>query len=868
MSQVRKLQKEKVQKNLRGHVIIGSRDYDMNDDAIRIAFEDYLGRKGNEYGEYLSGVMDLINSGEDYYGDKIGNYSNYGGPDSKTAKKLSKKRSEAQMQLDALMNNSVQRAKNAIHYINQFNYEVPIEEVKVAELPKISSENIKLDFNTDNGKYYLSQNAGENISARNRINKIFEHIKSGENSKYDASDYDIDTISKWIDDREGDDKYLAANNYLEDLWNRMSTLGYQKNQDDEDFLRNFRITYDLQNLADRLSEKTDTVTKPTTSITPNAALTEEVVGDNIEDTVPEIKGDRFEIEVPSDNEEKKTLVQVLPLPTEKQEKVRIHVKPWFTSGVRNYTEKIDEVEGEHIGNFSTDGMAYKIYKRPDGTYYFVSGIGENLYDLIGKNKITEEDVNNILNGNIPKDLRKNLHNMKDTELFRKSIPNFLRTIQLMTPAGRAIANATFLPSEDDNKFYVPYKEGGIIKGQSGLKTPLYKMYDPTKPYNQQYYAWHNPEGLGKDYTIFSNNTNTLNTVSTNTIGSTTNNKFGGYGRDVPSLYRYADSLLGIIQFAGVAGYQNKQRDLSKKAVEAARYQLEPTVYNQYRTDSPALQQQRNELINQQMQNVPAVSSDAKQYYLSKLMRDAQLRQALNENTKQQSDYESRLMQQNVAIQNQNIANAIQTANQNRQINATINSALYNPDIQLNAERKQSFENKMLEIRNKINRQTDILNRLQVNRLTDKYNKEYDSALDQLNGIAALRKEWNKLGTIGQSEYTDFEDYLYKYDNGVSWKKNNWGTDIDRLKNTRDDAIQAATAGIMVNPYLLRLLGTFNEANYHPNYYQFKKGGRLRGTTRYTLEPDERIWIDNNKAVHQLVSKLSDNTIKLLLRALK
>jgi len=50
--------------------------------------------------------------------------------------------------------------------------------------------------------------------------------------------------------------------------------------------------------------------------------------------------------------------------------------------------------------------------------------------------------------------------------------------------------------------------------------------------------------------------------------------------------------------------------------------------------------------------------------------------------------------------------------------------------------------------------------------------------------------------------------------------------------------------------------------------KMKKGGRVNGHTRYTLEPDERIWIENNKATHRAIGKLSDNTIKLLLKALK
>lgn len=805
MSQVRKLLNgDKIEKHQKGHVIIGSKDYDMNDDAVRTAFENYLSLKGKDYGEFLSGVMDLVNSGENYYGDKIGNYANYLGSDKKTIKKLSKKRSELQMMFDALSNNSVQRAKNAIHYINQFTYNKP-ETPKT--INKIESNKIKLDFNTDKGKYYLSKNAGENLSAKNRILKIFEHVKNDDSSEYDASDYNLDAIRSWINNLEGDDKNESANTYLEDLWNRMSTIGYQTNQDDQDFFRNFNIFYELPQISESTTVEKSTASdtspsKQTTTINQNAAENDELI------TKPE--QEKVTIEIPIENSNKK-IVQTLPASDSVSRKVRIHTTPLLTSGVRSYDEKTSEDEGVLMGHFVSDGMGYDIYKRNDGSYFFLSTIGRHLYDLIGKNKITGVDVENLLNGSIPKDFRKNLHNAKDTEFFRKSIPNFLRAIQLSTPIGRLMAGATPFPSADDAKFYVAYKKGGILKAENGnsLKNP-------------------------------------------------------GWGLDVPSLYRYVEPLLGLGQYVGVSRYQNKQRNLSKKSVEAARYQLSPTVYNQYRTDSPALQQQRSQLVDQQMQNTTAISSDPTQYYANKLMRDAQLRRALNENTMQQSDYENKMTQQNVAIQNQNLANAVQTANQNRQINASINSALYNPDIQWNAERKQSFENKILEIRNKINKQTDILNNLQINRINDKYIEEYNNNLDTLPGVSNLRKEWNVLGEIGQSGYNDFEDYLLKYDNGKLWKQNNWGIAIDKFKKQRDEAIQNSTAKIMIDPILLQLLGTKHEGNRSI----LKKGGYLKGNTRYTMEPDERIWVENNKSTHKAIAKLSDNTIKLLLRALK
>ena len=68
----------------------------MNDEATRKAFEAYLRDKGAEYGYFTSGIMDLLRSGNDYVGSRIGNTSNYSGPDKKVAEKSSN-RSTAQM---------------------------------------------------------------------------------------------------------------------------------------------------------------------------------------------------------------------------------------------------------------------------------------------------------------------------------------------------------------------------------------------------------------------------------------------------------------------------------------------------------------------------------------------------------------------------------------------------------------------------------------------------------------------------------------------------------------------------------------------------------------------------------------------------
>ena len=140
----------------------------------------------------------------------------------------------------------------------------------------------------------------------------------------------------------------------------------------------------------------------------------------------------------------------------------------------------------------------------------------------------------------------------------------------------------------------------------------------------------------------------------------------------------------------------------------------------------------------QQSGVKPVTSDPTQYYAANLTNQANLRQQLAQNTAQQSEFEWQANKENAAIENQNLQNQVNAMNQNRKINATINSALYNPDLQLNAERKQSFENKMLEIRNKVNQQTDILNRMQYAAKAKELQTAYDNDVKEM-----IKDRWNE-----------------------------------------------------------------------------------------------------------------------------
>jgi len=76
----------------------------------------------------------------------------------------------------------------------------------------------------------------------------------------------------------------------------------------------------------------------------------------------------------------------------------------------------------------------------------------------------------------------------------------------------------------------------------------------------------------------------------------------------------------------------------------------------------------------------------------------------------------------------------------------------------------------------------------------------------------------------------------------------------------------------LNDKRIALYGKYNlnptaQMLFRQRYGVLKKGGRV-GRNRYKNEPEEDVWINQNKAVHKQVAKLNDNIIKIFLKTLK
>ena len=416
-----------------------------------------------------------------------------------------------------------------------------------------------------------------------------------------------------------------------------------------------------------------------------------------------------------------------------------------------------------------------------------------------------------------------------------------------------------------------YKQGGILKQQFGGTTGLPGLYDDLLKKRiadlkrQSEMMKTEPLPIGPKMTPAQAQTST-NSLEETIKQSRQNeiqkgidahtSKMGYNYRNWETDQRIPYWGLRAAQYLGVLGFQKKDRDLGHKQVEAARFHESPVTLNQYRTDSPALQHAENNLQQQQMNGLKATTSDVSLYYAHKLAQQKAINDYLKDLTAQKSAFESQMNMQNVGIQNQNIANAVQTANSNAARDASINSAHYTVDREYNTNRKQSFENGMLEVTNALKLDNEKLLKLGQLHAWEGFDRNYENALAGVPGYSEWKNTYENDPEL-RKKYSTLDDYI------EAEHPESWGL----YRNTRDAAEKARQKAQYEWTVRNGLIIPRPNAGFNgPAGY--RKGGRVNGTTRYTLEPDERIWIDNNKAAHAKAAKLSDATIKLLLRALK
>jgi hypothetical protein len=135
------------------------------------------------------------------------------------------------------------------------------------------------------------------------------------------------------------------------------------------------------------------------------------------------------------------------------------------------------------------------------------------------------------------------------------------------------------------------------------------------------------------------------------------------------------------------------------------------------------------------------------------------------------------------------------------------------------EKQASIQQALYELQARISQDQQYRSAINTKEHADKLNAGFNKYLASLS--QADWDKWNTLTPEQQYEYGDFKNYLAKV-NPTIYSNNKLM--IEKRQKDRDDAIT-----------LSQLRGRLNFP-----VTMSKKGGRVNGNTRYTLEPDERI----------------------------
>ena len=431
-----------------------------------------------------------------------------------------------------------------------------------------------------------------------------------------------------------------------------------------------------------------------------------------------------------------------------------------------------------------------------------------------------------------------------------------------------------------------FKKGGIIKAQPGTKfdpnwkVPGWQVEEPTPSWKQRGLY---PEGtepkVGYNTTVpgvlgMSNfdvtggvtlaDIVTRRKTAADVKGSNelSSNTGGGPEYNLPNLTKYLIPGLSLGRFALNSHFQNKYYRQAVDALNAGRVDKLPTILNAPRNDNPTLDRALQQVQLERMAGVKPVTSDVVANNALWNQREGQLWNRERDIIGQRSAFDWDVKNRILEIENQNLANQIATANDNAMRRAAVNSAIKQQAMELTQRRGQSWENLGLEIQNNLQKDRNVMLNYNRAQYAKQLQSGYDNKFDQY--FPGARAAYNALPVEEAAKYTDLEDYVRRT------RQNDWAAHVNDLASLQEANAQLMQEWMYGNAlnysYPSWLTGRTSSVGVPLGRY--KKGGYLRGSTRYKNEPDEQIWIDNNKATHKAIAKLSDNTIKLLLRALK
>lgn len=458
----------------------------------------------------------------------------------------------------------------------------------------------------------------------------------------------------------------------------------------------------------------------------------------------------------------------------------------------------------------------------------------------------------------------------------------------------------------DNQYEEPYgmvrnpfyKKGGVIKAQNGWRFNYYRrdlpwnlMDDTVVDYNpfsttplvelkgstpEAYYAGakdaiteaygrdYDPNAIGYDLLHYNQPVDEEPVKLQSSVAQTGvqssnagDSKYGDNNIDtskaLSSLYT---TLLGAAEYGAKARYRRKVRDDMEKGIRESYYGTPRVHFDMYSTANPAADAQISYLKQQNsVDNLPK-NADYTAYLAGLLTKQDNINRALETATRSASAEYANVNKANTEIANKQHISDQEVLNSNLARAAGMRMQLAQNQASYDMQTGQSIANAIREVRAKTDSNIAKANQFAFNNaanaLDDKYERSWNGKLGD------YYSQWLALDSSIRDQYTDVNDWLQRApENKGVWNQ------YDQAWQNHQDAL---------NRERIRLYAKYNlspgaEFIYRQRYGTLKKGGKV-GRNRYKNEPEEDVWINQNKAVHKQVAKFNDNIIKIFLKTLK
>ena len=418
--------------------------------------------------------------------------------------------------------------------------------------------------------------------------------------------------------------------------------------------------------------------------------------------------------------------------------------------------------------------------------------------------------------------------------------------------------------------YPFYKKGGVIKGQNGLSS-----YEIRKIVGNLYNPNVGLEDLDQQFIDNQFNQSLISNIEDSNVpdawkrryvqdlqnkinlNSGPKSVYGDFNIDTSqALASLFKTGLGATEYGIKAAGRKNVHDITQRGIIESNYSDPYVTLKHIDKRDPASDAQIAYIKQQNSTDNLPKNANYVAYLAGEQMKHANTLNALEQATRTRSASDAQKMAMDTEVDNKQALMDQQITSQNLARLAGMKMNLAQNDASFELQDKMSKANAIRELRANAESELQKANQFAFSQesqaLDDLYERNWNARLGD------KYSEWQNLSSDIRNKYDDVNDWLQRAESN----KGLWAN--------YEDAWNAHQKAL--NDKRIALYGKYNlnptaQMLFRQRYGVLKKGGRV-GRNRYKNEPEEDVWINQNKAVHKQVAKLNDNIIKIFLKTLK